>query len=117
MLQDIFGGILLGTGGLVRCYSDALLGSINMAEKVLFNKGIEFNVEIDYNNLENFKYYCKKNNINIIDLLYSEKIICKIVLGKDFEMKFLENIEKKEINIINVNKIGSKYIRKNVIKK
>ena len=88
-----------------------------MAEKVLFNEGIEFNVEIDYNNLENFKYYCKKNNINIIDLLYSEKIICKIELGKDLEKNFLENIEKKEINIINVNKIGSKYIRENVIKK
>ena len=60
-----FGGILLGTGGLVRAYSDATFEAINFAEKIEECIGLEAEVELDYNNLETFKYYCKKNDIYI----------------------------------------------------
>ena len=36
-----FGGILLGTGGLVRTYSDATLEAINVAEKITKCIGLE----------------------------------------------------------------------------
>ncbi len=58
-----FGGILLGTGGLVRAYSEAIMEAINISEKIEKCIGYEAEVEIDYNNLEIFKYYCKINNI------------------------------------------------------
>ena len=54
-----FGGILLGTGGLVRAYSDATFEAIDIAEKVEKCVGEEAEVEIEYNNIENFKHYCK----------------------------------------------------------
>lgn len=51
-----FGGILLGTGGLVRAYSDATLNAIDIVEKVEKCLGEEAEVQLEYNNLENFKY-------------------------------------------------------------
>ena len=55
-----FGGILLGTGGLVRAYSDVTLQAIDIIEKIEKTMGIEAEAEVEYNNLETFKYYCKK---------------------------------------------------------
>ena len=56
-----FGGILLGTGGLVRAYSDATQKAIENCIKVYKVDGIEIEVKLDYANLEIFKYYCKNN--------------------------------------------------------
>lgn len=109
-----FGGILLGTGGLVRCYTDASLGTVELAEKIVITKGTEYKVELDYNYLENFKYYCKKNNIKIINMEYSERIICNIEIENEDEIKFLEDIEKRRLNVLNNIKICEKYIRKNI---
>ena len=67
-----FGGILLGTGGLVRAYSEALQKAIEECTLILKVSGIEMKLIVDYNNFEKFKYYCKNNNISIIScLLYT----------------------------------------------
>ena len=70
-----FGGILLGTGGLVRAYSDATIKAINSADKVKKVMGIEFQISMEYSQLENFKYYCQKNKFNILNTQYSKDIV------------------------------------------
>ena len=97
-----FGGILLGTGGLVRAYSDATLDAIEISEKVEKCIGIEAEIELDYNNLESFKYYCKKNNIYIKDYDYSEKIICKIQLEEGNKGRLEDDFNTKKVNLINL---------------
>ena len=78
-----FGGILLGTGGLVRAYKEA-------AEKVIINskmykivEGYEVKTQIDYNNWDKFNYYCKNKKINIIKTEYFEKIECIFEIPKE----------------------------------
>lgn len=85
-----FGGILLGTGGLVRAYKEA-------TEKVVLNskmykmvEGYEVKIVIDYNNWDKFNYYCKNNGINIIKTKYYEKIECIFEISK-------ENFEKENV--------------------
>lgn len=85
-----FGGILLGTGGLVRAYKE-------VAEKVVLNskmykivEGYEVKILIDYNNWDKFNYYCKNNGINIIKTEYFEKIECIFEISK-------ENFEKENL--------------------
>ena len=90
-----FGGILLGTGGLVRAYSDATLEAIDVAEKIEKCIGQEAEVEIEYNNLENFKHYCKINNIFIGDFVYSDIIFCKIQLQESSKQRLIEDFETK----------------------
>ena len=56
-----FGGILLGTGGLVRAYSDVTMQALQEAEKTEIVLGKEFQVKVDYSNIESLKYYARKN--------------------------------------------------------
>lgn len=91
-----FGGILLGTGGLVRAYSDSLKEAIKKSTLVEQEPGYEAEIKLTYADFEKFKYYCNKNNINIINSEYSDFIICKIEVN-DAEKNRLE-IEFREQN-------------------
>ena len=105
-----FGGILLGTGGLVRAYSDATQKAIDSAEKSEIILGVEYEVKVDYSNLEKLKYYAKTNNINISNTEFQNDILCTLQIANEKESKFLEDIEKKNLNIIEYKKICEKYI-------
>lgn len=109
-----FGGILLGTGGLVRAYSDSLLKAIENAKLVKICLGIEFKLEIEYSEFENFKYYCKINNIQITNSEYLEKIVCKIELEESKKEKFLQDYQIKNIKIKELEELSKKYITKSI---
>jgi len=104
-----FGGILLGTGGLVRAYSEATIKAIELAEFASEEYGLELMIELNYPELENFKYYCKKNNINIINTKYEDNIKCFIEVNEIEKQNILSN---KEIIIKNHEIIQKKNIRK-----
>lgn len=107
-----FGGVLLGTGGLVRAYSESTIKSIEEAEKIQMILGEELEVMLDYNNFENFKYYCKNNDINIVNPQYTENIVCKIELEEGKKTKLLEDFKTKKINLIEIKELYKKYIIK-----
>ena len=111
-----FGGILLGTGGLVRAYSDATLEAITNSEMIEKCMGQEAEVEIEYNNLEKFKYYCKKNNIIIENFVYSDIIFCKIQLQESSKQRLIEDFETKKVNLIKLKFLSKKLIDKYKIK-
>lgn len=109
-----FGGILLGTGGLVRAYSESTIKAINSAEFVIEERGYEIEIEINYNDFEKLIYYCKKNNISIISSEYGEKIICNLELSNEEKEELLNNIEELSFKIEKYKIIKEKNIRKNL---
>ena len=110
-----FGGILLGTGGLVRAYSDATIKAIENAEKIQNVFGIQMKARLDYSEYEKFKYYCKKNGINIQNVVYNEKIFCDITLDLESEQKLISDFETKKINIEELKEFDKKFIEKSII--
>jgi len=111
-----FGGILLGTGGLVRAYSDSTMKAIENSSKVVKCKGIEAVVKLDYKNLDNFKYYCKNSNIKITSTEFLDTVICKIELEIENKEKLLDDISTKKNNIRYFDVLCKKYISKSVEK-
>ena len=105
-----FGGILLGTGGLVKAYSDTTKKVIQKSELVFQKDGFEIEIETDYSNLENFKYYCKNSNINIIKIEYFENIVIKIEIEKSKKDVFFKDIDEKKISIIEIISIEQKIV-------
>ena len=103
-----FGGILLGTGGLVRAYSDVTQNAIDEAEKLRIVMGKEFEVKTDYSNLEKLKYYARMNSINVSKIEYKNEIICNLQIPNEVIGKFLEDNEKKILNILEYKEIGEK---------
>lgn len=69
-----FGGILLGTGGLVRAYSLATTLALDSASIVTQTCGLEARFFIGYRDLEELKYILKNRGIVITRMDYGEKI-------------------------------------------
>ena len=111
-----FGGILLGTGGLVRAYSDATFLAINSVNKTEMCTGLEYETKLDYNNFETFKYFCRKNEINIVNTHYTDIIICKIQLEESKKAILLQAFENKNVNLIDLRFLSKKIINKCIIK-
>ena len=109
-----FGGILLGTGGLVKAYQNSLLLAIEKSNKVTKCLGEALEVTLEYSDFENFKYYCKNNKINIIDTKYQENIVCKIELEEDKKEKLMDDFETKNIKLTNIKELYKKYITKSI---
>ena len=78
-----FGGTLLGTGGLVRAYSESTLKALENANYVIKEKGYLIEVELDYSQMEELKKICRKNNILIVEEKYLEKIKIIIEISKE----------------------------------
>lgn len=109
-----FGGILLGTGGLVRAYSESTQEAIKKAEFVIEEKGYELEIIISYNDFGKFKFYCKEKNIEITNVIYNEKIACNIELNNDEKDKLLNNLKELSFKIEEYKVIKQKNIRKNI---
>ena len=110
-----FGGILLGTGGLTRAYSEAAGKVVEQSELIQKEPGMEVELEIAYNDNEKFKYYCQKNNINIIKIEYTENILYKIELNEKVLLKKemnKTNNKQLDINIKNIKLKCRKHVKK-----
>lgn len=108
-----FGGTLLGTGGLVRAYSEATVKAIEKASIAIQAQGYLVQIVIEYKDLEKFKYYCRIHGIVIVNTVYENNIICDIEITKKEKENLLEK-EQKEIQILRNTVIKEKYIRVNV---
>ena len=100
-----FGGILLGTGGLVRCYSNSTVGSIEKAKIARIQKGTKFEVTINYANFQSLEHYAKINNIKISEVKYQELITCNLEINNIFKQKFMQDIENKKLELKDIKTI------------
>ena len=99
-----FGGILLGTGGLVKAYSEATKLALKEAKITKLDTGFIYNIEINYSDLENLKYFLKNNEINILKEEFFENVKLCVFVPKNkmdcfkFEKTNILKIEKDEKN-------------------
>ena len=109
-----FGGILLGTGGLVRAYTEAATNAVNQAKIVEQEKGLEVEFEVSYADIEKFKYYCNLKNIKIVNITYTENVKIVIDLTEEEKNEILEEYKYNEKlpNIIKYTILSEKYLRK-----
>lgn len=109
-----FGGILLGTGGLVRAYTEAATNAVNQAKIVEQENGLEVEFEVSYSDIEKFKYYCNLKNIKIINITYTENVKIVIDLTEEEKNEILEGYKYNEKlpNIIKYTILSEKYLRK-----
>ncbi len=111
-----FGGILLGTGGLVKAYSEATLQAIQKTEIVFEQEGYELEIEVDYAEWEKLQYYCRKNKISIEKIDYGETINCKLEVTKEEKEKMLVLKQEGNLKIRKWTVLAEKRIQKNVEK-
>lgn len=81
-----FGGSLLGTGGLVRAYTEAAKAGIEAAEIGKRRLMIEAEIPMEYADLGKLQYLVANTDAEIVDTVYEEKVVLKIrVYAPEYE--------------------------------
>lgn len=102
-----FGGILLGTGGLVKAYSEACTLGIEKAGIVEKYIAQVYKIELGYSDVDKFKYFAKNNDIIILKEEYLENVILEVAIK---EKELVENLSKKEIDMKKMEFIKEIYV-------
>lgn len=89
-----FGGILLGTGGLVRAYTDATISGIEKTELVEKKLGNVYEVEITYGDLKDFKYNCNMLKIRIVNIIYENNVKVIMETTQEEFQNFMQSYNK-----------------------
>ena len=94
VVSRIFGGTLLGTGGLSRAYSDAAKNALDKAIFLERIEGRELELQIPYTLLGKLEYSFTEQEIPILDKQFTENVVLKIRVKEekysDFEKQIRE---------------------------
>ena len=105
-----FGGILLGTGGLVRAYSEATMKALEKAKIVNKKKGYQVKIITTYDQIEQFNYYANKNKLRVINMEYLENIEIMVEMVEEQLKEITNNNSKNPLKIIKYDILKEKYV-------
>lgn len=69
-----FGGVLLGTGGLVRAYSGAVKMALEQCETITRRYGVQMLIKTDYNGVGKIQYLLGSKDVVIQDSVYAADV-------------------------------------------
>ena len=75
-----FGGVLLGTGGLVRAYSKAVQEGLAASRVILKKQGISMKITTDYTGVGKIQYIAGERKLPILDSEYTDKVMMKLLV-------------------------------------
>ena len=102
-----FGGIKLGSSGLIRAYSKSTLETLAIAEIVEIKPYNLYEIIFDYPNIKFIEDEIRNNDILILKKNFQEKVYYKIAIDKDKAGNPF--FEKLKLKIVTKN-IGLKYL-------
>lgn len=91
-----FGGIKLGAGGLIRAYSNSVIGALNLTNIIELTNGYLIELEFSYDQIKLVDYIL--NDKKIINKYYNDNIIYTFYLTEE-ELSFVPELEKIAIHV------------------
>jgi len=79
-----FGGVLLGTGGLVRAYSKAVQEGLAASRIIEKRRGIALKVTTDYTGIGKIQYIAGERNIPILNSEYTDKVVLELLIPSEY---------------------------------
>lgn len=87
-----FGGTLLGTGGLVRAYTQAAQAGIAASTLITKIDGYELKIETDYSGLGKLQYLLAQRGLPTVDADYAETVTLSTLVAAGEEKAFIEAV-------------------------
>lgn len=78
-----FGGTLLGTGGLVRAYTDAAKEGVRNSVIIEKIPGVRVSMESDYTDLGKIQYLLAQNGVITEDTEYTDKVVIHALFSEE----------------------------------
>ncbi len=104
-----FGGVLLGTGGLVRAYSCSAKEALGKAEKLLMCLGTEMAVNCSYSELKLLEKLITKFGGNITDKVYTDNVRVLFTLKNEDLNGFSSELTEVFSGSISAEELNSQY--------
>lgn len=95
-----FGGTKLGTGGLVRAYSDAVNLVLSSSTLLEYKKEDTVEISFEYTDLRRIEYECSIYDIDIVEKRFEEQTVYRLKADKETMQEFLNKIDRM-ISILN----------------
>jgi uncharacterized YigZ family protein len=90
-----FGGIKLGTGGLVRAYGDAVNEVLSRAKLLEYKKLIEKKLNFEYSYLSKVEYLLDKYDIIIVEKIFEIDVVLFIQASQEEFEKLEAQLDRK----------------------
>lgn len=87
-----FGGTLLGTGGLVRAYTQAAAEGLKNSTIIEKTQGIPLVIGTDYNGIGKIQYILGQQKVPVLDSVFTDKVEIKAVVPVEELEKIKEDI-------------------------
>ena len=84
-----FGGTLLGTGGLVRAYTEAARLAVEDAGVITLIPHAVYTVDTDYGDYQKLVAECKKMGVTVGDSVFTDRVFTTVSLPKESADSFL----------------------------
>lgn len=78
-----FGGVLLGTGGLVRAYQQATKAGLSASEIIEKKEGAVLFIRTDYTGIGRLQYLFAQEKITVMDTAYEADVLVKAVIPEN----------------------------------
>ncbi len=104
-----FGGVLLGTGGLVRAYTQAAQAGLAAAVTGQMIYGSKLHLTADYNFVNNIQYYLRQEEIPLMNETYTDKVEYDIVVKNEDEARITDGLTQKTEGKIIIEKTEEGY--------
>lgn len=89
-----FGGTKLGTGGLVRAYSDAVNLVLKDIEFIEYKKERTQKIEIEYADLRFIDYTCEEFNVEVLEKIFDVQTVYMLRTSEENMELFLEKVKR-----------------------
>ena len=80
-----FGGILLGTGGLVRAYSGAVQEGLRQSVIIDKIRGVLLEVVTDYNGYGRLQYLAAQNGYAVLETAFTDQVLLRLLVPLEQE--------------------------------
>lgn len=104
-----FGGTLLGTGGLVRAYTQAAQAGIAASRIGMMRYGTQYKIITDYNGIGKIQYIMGLRKIMIEEPEYTDVVSLKVKIPYEDTEAFVKEITEATAGKAQIEKIGSLY--------
>ncbi|MBQ1186328.1 MAG: YigZ family protein [Clostridia bacterium] len=109
-----FGGILLGTGGLVRAYSKSAKDTLEAAQKYLMVPGVKYSVNIEYSKLSMFEKMLEKFDATDVETTFEENVIINFSISETNSEAFLLELKDTFSSSVSAVKTGNSYAKQKI---
>lgn len=104
-----FGGVLLGTGGLVRAYTQAVKEGISHCTLGTRRFGCELEVVTDYNGVGKILYLLGQNGIEPMESSYAENVTLRLIVPAEGADALCKEITEATLGRARIEKIRELY--------